>query len=215
MPLVVQLHKTAGRAASRLLLLLLALAGCAPGGVPPVAHPAEASCRPFWMCVAAGDPKPKVPLSAPTGKTLRLDFAPSVLDRYEVSDKDTVLRAEVRQWRATLASGFQSGFGAAFRIVPEGAPADYVLALDRAGVSLSSLEVGFFEQVSSARADVRYEARLVDARGRVLRVSSGTAASRTFTTRGRDVTDGVVTAVAKMYEAIERDCFASFEKLPE
>lgn len=209
---MVQVHKSRVFKAST--LCLLAFAGCSPGGVPAPAHPTEVACRPFWVCVAAGDPKPKLLLTQRTGKSLGLVFGPSVLDRYEVADKDTLLRAEVREWRTTLASGFTSGFGVAFEVVPAGARSDYTLELDRASVSLSSLEVGFMDQVLSARADLRYVARLVDAQGRVVRSTSGTAASRTFTLRGRDVTDGVMTAVTAMYEALGRDCFAPFEWLP-
>jgi hypothetical protein len=201
------------RAGGSLAALLAAACGsAAPRAVDPAAPP---RCRPFWLCVQAADPHPRTPLNAPTGKALRLAIAPSVADRFAMTERDPMLRTEVWDWRRTLARGFESGFGAAFQLVGEDARADYVLRIATAYVSLVSVEIGAFQTLESARADLLYRAELLDADGRVLRTSGGTVASRSFRPASRDVTGGVAVAVAKMYEAIEKDCFAPFERLPQ
>ncbi len=195
------------------LALAALAAACGPLGPPRPVAP-SAACHPFWMCAVAGDPRPRLPLTARTGKSLRLVLGPSVGDHFAVEDRDTMLRTEVHDLRRSLARGFENGFHAAFELVPPGAPADYVLEIAALDLSLQSVEIGPFQQVLSARADVRYRARLLDAAGREVRASSGVVTSRSFAPQNRDVTDGVMSAVAKLYEAIERDCFAPFERLP-
>jgi hypothetical protein len=200
-------------AVARAAVACALLAGCGSTGPPRPVQP-TAGCRPFWVCVFAGDPKPKLPLGAKTGKSLRLTFGADVGDHFQVPDRDQVLRTEVHDFRRSLGRGFESGFGSAFELVAAGAPADYVLEITRADLAVLSVEIGSFQVVSQARADLHYHARLLDASGRELRTSSGTAGSRSFAPQSRDVTVGVMSAVTKMYEAIEHDCFASFERLP-
>ncbi|MSP60342.1 MAG: hypothetical protein EXR72_08370 [Myxococcales bacterium] len=167
------------------------------------ASPRRPPCRPFWTCIGPANPQPKIHLP-PSPTTLRLVLAPAVADAFQVR-RDPILRTEVTGWRGTLTRGFESGPGARFASPAAGAPADLVLEITAASVDLQTIEVAHQNVVLSARVDLTYSARLLDARGQELHAT--TASIRRLARWTHDPTPSVESAVAAMYEAIARECF--------
>src|SRR6185503_15124629 len=100
---------------------------------------------------------------------------PAVADEIDSPWGQNQLRAiEVHQFRATLRTGFVRGLAPLFR-KPAGEAADWVLQIGEASPDFLAAQVTPMFGVTGVTAQVRYQARLVDASGRELRRTSGTA----------------------------------------
>ena len=108
-------------------------------------------------------------------------------------------------WRTTLERGFRSAFADAFDLSDPAAELTLVIA--EAEPSFSGTSYNTHGRVTSAEAQVRYKARLVDRQGTVLRRSVATVASKKSASATEEVTSVVAGAVETMYERIARDVF--------
>jgi hypothetical protein len=129
--------------------------------------------------IAESNPRPNTPFTAAEPQSLALILDSAIANDFSIPSKshpdDPEWGMPVVGWRRTLTAGFRNGFAAYFKPAPVSGPADLSLNLVRA-------DLGF----SGGRAQIVYKAQLLDASGRTLAVTSGTAISKTVVTRWAD-----------------------------
>ncbi|WP_342377249.1 hypothetical protein NVS55_38220 [Myxococcus stipitatus] len=154
--------------------------------------------------------RPNIDL-AQQASSLGLVLEPEVQDQFSVviNAPETV---HVKEWRGTLEDGFRAGFASAF---PMGAAeTDLKVQLAEAELTYAPTAVGRHGVVSAIEAQIRYKARLMDARGQVLKRSTGTVSSKRSATSGREVSGVTVSAVESLYEQLSRDFFTEAPPAP-
>jgi hypothetical protein len=118
-----------------------------------------------------------------------------VPDREPILSSSGVTWITLDQWRQTLQNGFDAGFGRSFTVTHAEA-AELTIQLDM--TVLTDVSAGGPEDAMS----LRYQAHLLDARGRPIGTSSGTV-----TGRPEPGIQAVAHSVEAMYEKIANDFF--------
>lgn len=171
-------------------LLSLALIGCAPA-------------------VQQANPRPNIDLE-PSSESLALVLADAVHDAYDVPEQNGIGMFSVEGWRGTLAAGFDAGFRDQFAAPRAADASDLRIEIAEAELSLVPGDVAGGGMLASptvitARASVRYKARLIAADGTVLGRSARTAESKIK--GGGSMTRLAESAVETMYEQIADEFF--------
>ena len=155
--------------------------------------------------VTEGNPRPNVDLPK-SQLSLRLLLEPGILDAYATPASMSMPAIPVQGWRATLENGFRGAFSKAY-VLAAGA-ADLTLVIAEAELRFAATTYASNGRPISAEAQVRYQARLVDRAGAVLRRSSGTMASKRSAGAPDEATPVAAEAVESMYERIAGELFA-------
>jgi hypothetical protein len=140
-------------------------------------------------------PRPSILLDGHHGTTVRLSFLSAVPDKEPVLASSGVTWITLDQWRQTLQNGFDAGFGRSFTVTHADA-ADLTIELD--ATVLTDVSAGGPEDAMS----LRYQAHLLDPRGRTVATSSGT-----LTGRPEPGIQAAAHSVEAMYEKIANDFF--------
>jgi hypothetical protein len=146
-------------------------------------------CGDEALCVDYADPKPKTDLSPKRAIRLHLDMR-GIPDELRAGD------VTVHSWRGTLAAGYINGIRVWFPPV-KGLP---VLT-----VQLVEAEPMFSASGESVVVQIRYQARLVDSAGNVLKKATGVVLPKRG---GSNLTAVVASAVENLYEKIAIDLLA-------
>lgn len=156
-------------------------------------------CIKQTLFVTRADPSPNVALVQSKAR-LALRIEPDVPDTYVHPRTSGIGPTDVKQWHETLQAGFEQGIAPSF--AAPGAGADFVLVLKKAELAMVPAAVSGDGYVVSGRAQVRFQAQLLDATGQPVRAVSGTVESKTSSSRMEDATLLAGDAVEGMYEEI-------------
>lgn len=144
-------------------------------------------------------PRPNTPFTTVARQSLALIVDPSIVDAQRLADDADAPRAyatALTGWRRTLINGYTNGLGVYFSPVPAGKPADLALDIVRADVSWTPRGERLAVQIA-------YKAQLIDAAGKAVAVTAGTAYSKVAWTR-QDGSEAacVNSAVETLYEQL-------------
>ena len=156
------------------------------------------------MSVPLLNPKPNIDLDK-SSQSMRLDLGTQVSDAFEIPPQNGIRDVKVEHWHQTLVNGFVNGYGDAFALTTQSG-AGLSLEITEAQPELTPAAVSGYYGVVAAQAQVRYKARVLQAKGVVCR-SNGTVISKTAVNDPSQVKDAVRSAVESMYEVIAKECF--------
>lgn len=153
------------------------------------------------LTVSQFAPNPNVDIDS-AHKNVKLDLTADVKDTYEVPSKNGMRSVAVSDWRKSLTTGFENSFGnrASGRDVK-------TLQISRAEIELAPAAMSAQYGPIAAYANLTYQARLVDAKGNVLKRSAGTVTAKSAFTSTNETTTAAQSAVESMYEKIATDLF--------
>ena len=159
-------------------------------------------CTGCTVTVARLDPAPNLDL-APSSESLSLAMNESVLDSLVVHYGPA--KMEVNDWRHSLERGFINGF-----------KNSHSLGKGSTGLTLQLLEVNpdlvfgsAGEDFSKATGQLRYKARLLDARGNILKRLTGTTTAHKDALSQDTIPLTLQSAVEAMYEEIAANFFGA------
>ena len=154
------------------------------------------------LAVTRSNPRPNLPFSGQTGRTLSMTISPEIKNDFTVPKEPPIPATEVTGWRESITAAFKNGFGDAFKLVPEGSPADLRLELLRADLEWAATAVSGKGGVAAVEAHVTYKANLVDSGGKSLGVATGTVASKKSIASAGEATACTASALESAFETI-------------
>ncbi|MFL5357722.1 hypothetical protein [Archangium sp.] len=159
-------------------------------------------CTGCTLTVAQLNPSPNLDL-APTAQSLSLAMEEAVRDSLVVPFGPA--RMEVNDWRHSLERGFTNAFKSSYALGT--GPTELTLQLLEVNPDLVFGSAG--GDYSKATGQIRYKARLVDARGHIVKRLTGTAIGHKDALSRDSIPLALQSAVETMYEEIAANFFGA------
>jgi len=166
----------------------------------------SAGCSLTMLSLGQANPRPNVDIEE-SSRSVALELAESIQDDFEVPGQQGIVTLRVQDWRKTLEVGFKNGFSNSFDL--DSGKSEMKVQIKSADFVLVPSAVRADGRVVAMSAQVRYQARLLDGEGKVVRRSARTVSSKGITSDGGDLEVTAASAVESMYEAIAADFFSS------
>lgn len=158
------------------------------------------------VAVKTGNPRPNINLGKSEQK-MKLDLGSAVRDTFKQPGNNTMAAFDVSGWHGTLKNGFTNGFGRFYTVV-EDAP-DVTLQVEEAELSYVAAAVSADGNTAAVRAQIRYQANVVDGAGTVLKRLAGTVESKQAISDPAAAVRAAESAVEGMYENIANEAFVT------
>lgn len=160
-----------------------------------------------WLlsaCVSAaqvGELKPRPNVNwAPAQRTMSLHFGRDVADGYTLPETE-LGSVVVTDWRNSLTNAFLHSFGRS--LPPTGSKPDLAIRLLRAELVLTSTDG--VARSNGIRAEIRYQANLIDKNNNVARRTDGTATSRHVVTSRARLPTAITSAIEGLFEQLKTE----------
>lgn len=160
-------------------------------------------CTGCTVRVARLDPTPNLDL-APTSKSLSLAMDEAVRDSL-VFHYYGPAQMEVNDWRRSLERGFTNGFKNSHSLGQE--PSELTLQLLEVSPGVVFGSVG--DDLDKVTGRIRFKARLLDARGNILKRLTGTVTAHKDALTKEELPLTLQSAVEAMYEEIAANFFGA------
>ncbi|KAF0159595.1 MAG: hypothetical protein FD159_340 [Syntrophaceae bacterium] len=162
-----------------------------------------------YIYMAEVNPTPNVDIINPIKERIFLEIDESVQDTFWEYHSD-LKPLEISSWRSSLANGFMNTFSE-FNIVTTKDKAQIIFRIYEATpvrtlVSLSA-EGSYGLKTAVQSCQITYKVRLLDAQGKILKRSNGTAHSKQSGATKYDTNRIVASAIESMYESIVKNFF--------